>query len=307
MDESFSSSSSVKVKSLANYRSTFMDLSQSTDSELSWSIMSTTGVPQSITLPKVVRTFEDFIKVDIYTGDSDPVYWAIARAREGYGLGWATRFSVAMLAYYHTGVACKAADYEGKEFWDHLQDIYPTSARGSERRHFRGDGGAKTLSSMMAWSHDPDRWFNNFPLTYAGVRKCCENNLYAFGPYFQLKVCDYMDRCLGLKILSYDGLARNLPTEPGRAMALLGGSFNDLCRRVNELGLKAAPDFERPVGPAEVETSLCGWKTTKYKGNWFGADILDKREALKGYGVKGAQMAEWMPALVPKGTFRCEL
>jgi len=289
-----------------------MNVSGSTDSMLSWSITTPMGEQLSTDLPRVYRTFEEFIAVDIWSGDSDPVYWAVVGANREWGHGWATRFCVGMLAYYHTGTAAKAADYEGAQFWDYLESIYSTNPRGSERRHMRGAGGQATLQSMRKWSPDPLNFFG-FPTTYKGVRSNCEGRLYGFGPYFQLKICDYMDRCLGIPVLTYDGLARNLPTEPARAVKLMYPDvsheygFNALCERVNLLGLKAAPMFDRPVGPAEVETSLCGWKTTKFKGNWMGADILDKRNALKGYGDKADRMVSMMPPLVPQGTFLAEL
>jgi Alpha-glutamyl/putrescinyl thymine pyrophosphorylase clade 2 len=253
------------------------------------------------------------MRVDIYTGDSDPVYWAVDRARQVWGEGWATRFSVAMLAYYHTGLACQAAEYEGEMFWNFLKMNYPTAPRGSERRHFRGENGSKALATMERFSPNPDNFFKHFTPSYAGVKRVCESSLHSFGPYFQLKICDYMDRCLDIKIQSYAGLERNLPTEPARAIALLAPlanpvtAFSFLCNEMKQKGILAAPAFDRLVGPAEVETSLCGWKTTKYKGNWFGADILDKREALKGYGDKAAAFADMMPPLVPKGTFTCVL
>jgi hypothetical protein len=280
---------------------------------LPWSITSSKGVPQSIYLPTVVNNFTDFMLVDIYTGDSDPVYWAVDRARQQWGEGWATRFCVAMLTYYHTGIACRAADQEGEDFWNYLKLNYPTAPRGSERRHFRGAAGSKALATMEKFSPNPDDFFKHFTPSYAGVKRVCENSLHSFGPYFQLKICDYMDRCLDIKIQSYAGLERNLPTEPAKAVALMFPnsdpvkSFTFLVNEMRAKGILAAPAFDRLVSPAEVETSLCGWKTTKFKGNWFGADILDKREALKGYGDKAEALIEMMPPLVPKGTFTCVL
>jgi len=268
---------------------------------------------QSTCLPTVVNNFTDFMRVDIYTGDSDPVYWAVDRARQEWGYDWATRFCVGMLCYYHTGIAAGAADYEGEEFWDHLHHIYPVAPRGSERRHFRGEAGLGALKSFQAFSPDPREFFLKLPDSYSGVRATCEKHLKQCGPYFQLKICDYMDRCLALPIGTYAGLESNLPTEPARAIvdmipnASAPRAFARLCDEVASKGILAAPAFDRLVGPAEVETSLCGWKTTKYKGNWFGADILDKREALKGYGPKAEQMVDMMPPLVKKGTFTCVL
>ena len=290
-----------------------MDTSEVTGSTCTWLIVSAKGEQLSITLPKVVRTFEEFIKVDIYTGDSDPVYFAVARAAKHFGHEWATRFCVAMLTYYHTGTAVKAANYTGQQFWDYLREVYPTAPRASERRHFRGPAGQWAINSMAVFSPNPDKFFEQFKPTYAAIKNTCAAQLEQFGPYFVLKICDYMDRCLSMPISSYVGLATNLPSEPLKALKLMypnnsvTGAFERLVERVQATGLMAAPWFDRLAGPAEVETSLCGWKTTKYKGNWFGADIEDKRQAFKGCGKEGDLMASWMPEVPPRNMFRCEL
>jgi len=279
-----------------------------------WSIISSTGNVQSTDLPTVVRTFEEFIKVDIYCGDSDPVYWALRRAvvHPDFGWEWTTKFAVAMLAYYHMGTALKAADHDG-DFWQYLKSVYPTAPRGSERRHFRGDKGLYALHRMETHSPDPTQFFTRLPSTYKDIREYCAANLTEFGPYFVLKTVDYMDRCLRLTVGGMDALADNLPNEPAKAVKLMypemsvANGFRRMCGRVAMLDLRAAPDFGRPVGPAEVETSLCGWKTTKYKGNWFGADIASKREELSSCGARGYLLATLLPPPVRRDTFRCEL
>jgi hypothetical protein len=213
-----------------------------------------------------------------------------------------------MLAYYHTGTALAAASLDGSQFWGYLEDIYDDAPRGSERRHFRGEAGKASLRSMRSLSLEPALWFAQFGETYAEVKRTCETRLVQFGPYFQLKVCDYMDRCLGYPIRSYAGLERNLPADPAKALKLMGEDFNLLCKEVAARGIVAAPDFSRLAGPAEVETSLCGWKTTKLRGNWFGADILDKREML--HMVKGPEAAAFedlLPPVLRKDMFTCVL
>ena len=289
-----------------------MDKSSVTDSQFVWSITLPTGTESSVILPHTVKTFEDFIKVDIYTGDSDPVYWAIARARKEWGQEWATRFCVAMCAYYHTGTACKAADLEGEAFWRYLKEIYPGAPRASERRHFRGEKGLKALTAMQNFCLNPSVWFDRFPPTYIGVRQQCERELQQFGPYFQLKVCDYIT-CLGRTITSWVGLERNLPTEPADAIRHLcpedppNIAFLKLVGSVRGKGIMAPPYFDHEVGPSEVETSLCGWLTSKYRGNWFGADIQDKRDALKGHGATAEKFMTFMPPVPNKYLFKLEL
>lgn len=247
--------------------------------------------------------------IDVCTGDSDPVYWAIAKARHEWGYAWATRFSVAMLAYYHTGVAAKAADIPGPEFWMYLKQIYVNAPRGGARRHMRGTPGLAALNAMAALDPQPETWFQNFPQTYRGVQFVCEKRLQQFGPYFQLKVADLMDRCLTMPIQDWSGLETNLPGEPAKAVKMLyplksvTEGFKHLCNNAKHWDILAAPLFDRPVGPAEVETSLCGYKTTKVRGNWFGADIIDKRQALVGYGDKAHAMIEFMPPVISKDLF----
>ena len=279
---------------------------------LQWSTVSSRDTAQSIVLPTIVRTFEDYAKVDFAIGDNDPVYFAVRRARDVWGRDWAARFCVGMLAYYHMGTAVKAAEYEGAAFWDYLEEQYNTAPRGAARRHFRGSNGAKGLASMRAFAADPVQFFDNMPDTYLGIKELCQTKLAQFGPYFWLKIADYMDRCLGEEI-DYDGLQYNLSTVPAKATQILYPKFSIpeafelACRRLYNQGLLAPPTYERLIGPAEVETILCDWLHAKQGTNWLGADLITKREALFGYGDKAAQMNLWLPPVVPKGTFTCEL
>lgn len=285
-----------------------MNESDCTVSMLSWSITSSTGEQLSTTLPKVARTFEDFAKCDVYTGDIDPTYWAMNRAAREYGTGWATRFCVGMLTYYHMGTAAEAAEYEGKAFWEQLQRVFPTAPRASERRHFRAAAGWEALLAMEKLSPDPVNFFQAFPQTYRGVVSVCSNRLPQFGPYFQLKICDYMDRCLGIPIRDMFGLERNLPSFPAKAVELLQSGmtipagFMKAVERVRALNLKAPPSFDRDIGPAEVETILCDWKRAKTGSSWLGADVLDKYEAMGNH-----EMRDWLPPRVARGTFKLEL
>lgn len=290
-----------------------MDVLESKDSEYTWSTTTAKGSQLSTTLPKIVRTFEDYAKVDFAIGDNDPVYFAVVKAAETWGTNWATKFCVGMLTYYHMGTAVKAADLDGEKFWQYLASQFKTAPRGAARRHFRGVGGEQTLASMMAFAPNPINFFTQFPQTYAGVRSVCENRLWGFGPYFHLKIADYMDRCLFLPIHSYDGLGKNLSKVPGKAATILSPgvseteAFYQACHRLHQLNLLAPPTYDRPVGPAEVETILCDWLHARDGTNWLGADLIVKRQALQGSGEKGVWMADWLPPVVKQGMFKLEL
>jgi hypothetical protein len=279
-----------------------------------YSIAGPVGSTFSVKLPKKIDNFEDFCRADIVTGDIDPTYWAITKARHEWGQKWAVRFCVGMLTYYHMGTAVQAAEYEGKEFWDFLFEAYKTAPRAAERRHFRGEAGIAALRVMESRSPDPNKFFEQFSAqTYVGVKAVCEKHLAQFGPYFQLKVCDYMDRCLTMPIISYAGLEANLPTLPAKAVALMIPrvpiplAFKTICHMVDKLELLAPPLFERPLGPAEVETILCDWKRAKTGSSWLGADVVEKRIALKGYGDRAMRMMDFLPPVTPRHRFELAL
>jgi len=284
-----------------------------TDSTLSWSITSATGEMQSTTLPKVVRTFEDYATVDFALGDNDPVYFAVVNAANNWGINWATKFCVGMLTYYHMGTAVKAADLDGEEFWKHLRYVYSSAPRGAARRHFRGPAGLMSLDKMQKFSPNPVDFFTKFPQTYLGIKSVCVNQLWGFGPYFYLKIADYMDRCLDLKIHTYDGLESNLSKVPAQAAHILypelsvANAFRAAVARLQKLELLAPPHYDRLIGPAEVETILCDWLHAKNGTNWLGADLIVKRKALLGYGPKSQRMAEWLPKQVAQNRFPLEL
>lgn len=282
-------------------------------SSIPWTVRGATGTTVSTVLPRVVRTFQEFALVDSYTGDIDPTYWAIHSSRAAFGEGWAARFCVGMLTYYHTGTAAKAADYQGEDFWGFLRHVYDTAPRAAERRHFRGEVGKLALDSMEHLSPDPDQFFTKFIPSYPAIRAACELRLRQFGPYFQLKVADYMDRCLGIPVITMWDLASHLPTFPERAAKLrypsltTSSAFTACYNDLQEEGILAAPLFEREIGPAEVETILCDWKRAKSGSSWIGADVYDKRIAFRGYGDKAEAMMDMMPPLVDRQTFELRL
>lgn len=171
---------------------------------------------------------------------------------------------------------------------------------------------------MRAMSPNPDDFFHMlYPASDGGsyryVKDQVEKKLVGFGAYFVLKICDYMDRCLGMPIMSYKGLAYNLPTLPAQAAQLLTpgldvpNAFIEANSRLIPLGLLAPPLFDRLIGPAEVETILCDWKRAKYGNHIVGDDVLDKRTSLIGYGSKAERMIELFPLDFPLNTFKCEL
>ena len=113
---------------------------------------------------------------------------------------------------------------------------------------------------------------------------------------------------MNIPIRDMYGLERNLPSFPAKAVGLLHPElsiplgFQKAVERVQALGLMAPPKFDRPIGPAEVETILCDWKRAKTGSSWLGADVLDKYEAMGNHAMR-----DWLPPRVARGTFKLEL
>jgi hypothetical protein len=108
-------------------------------------------------------------------------------------------------------------------------------------------------------------------------------------------------------------LGDNLPTLPATAAKMLYPNYSIpdgfalACDRIYKLDLLAPPSFDRPIGPAEVETILCDWKRAKTGSSWIGADVVEKHMAFKGCGEKADLMAKWMPPIPDRHAFKLEL
>jgi hypothetical protein len=59
--------------------------------------------------------------------------------------------------------------------------------------------------------------------------------------------------------------------------------------------LKAPPRYTRDCGVAEAETIACMIKGYYKNGKPIGADIVDKRQALTGYGFVADEILKHMP------------
>lgn len=303
------------MKNLAEFKNTYTLDSDDRASTYTWLTTSSLGIELSTVLPKTVRDFYDYFRVDLAIGDNDPVYWAVHRAFRSphYGTAWAKRFSVAMLLYYRTDVAFRAAN-RGDEFWEYLHEIYPTAPRGTERRYFRGEQGLRVMESVEKFG-SPSQFIQavtaHSAQSFMGVRDFCQTYLAGFGPYFQLKVCDYLDRCLERPITNYAKLGRYLSREPENTLKEMYPdlpaqfAFDKVCEEVSNRYILAGPDMLRWAGPAEVETVLCDYHTAKYRGNWLGYDTGKKRAQLA--GSEFDSFRELFQPVIPEGTFKCEL
>lgn len=224
----------------------------------------------------------------IESGDLDPVYIALPRAVQDEEQ--LHRWLIAYWCYYSCGFASYASEHRGDEFWKVLmtaaENIVPAPTggrwpRGHERRHARGAQGIKMVKGLeQRYGCVPEDIVGyvveNAP-SYEGVaNRVREHTL--FGPWISFKVCDMVDRVLGIHmdfseavVFMFDDPAKaalmlwrqhfQLPesARPKDQAAVIHGVVENLKETFKDL--KAPPLFDRNIDLQEVETVLCKWKS----------------------------------------------
>ena len=144
--------------------------------------------------------------------DADPGYYAIQHS--SLPKAQQMRLVVAWCSFYNLGIAARASELSGSEFWKYLNGMYPTAQRSSERRHFRGAAGLKALAS----------WQDKWPKPEAMVEFLCDaddyfavrkkgKQVYLFGDYFYWKICD-LHEVLGFGPVDMVGSEKYSPKVP---------------------------------------------------------------------------------------------
>lgn len=241
----------------------------------------------------------DFGRRLVTTHDLDPVYDALVGAP--LTADTAARWCVAYWLYYHAGVASRAAERTGRDFWAYLLGIVATAPRGVERRHFRGAKAVDALvwigerfagpEALVDWLFGP--WAGAGP-DFVAVRARA-TALPMFGPWIAWKLADMGERCLGRPVAFADD-ALGIYRDPRQGAALVAtgdwrAAVDDATvRRVVAAlragldDLRAPPHGDRAPNVQEVETVLCKYKS-HVKGHYpLGKDSRDVAEALHGYG-----------------------
>lgn len=244
--------------------------------------------------------FSAFARTMVQTGDLDPVYIAVVKARmEREQLArWLLTYGL----FYHVGVASWMSEKEDGEFWNHIhlaaenETHSPAGGRwprASERRHFRGQFSVDCVERLAKRYPQPEE----FMLYISGaaphvheVRNRVEEHK-GFGGWASFKFADLTDRVWGvpvefdLKTAMYD-----TPTKGALLVHELEwneepGSLEDAVRTSQELfelgtrGLLAPPLEDRSLGFAELETALCKFKSYRKGSYHIGKDIIECREA----------------------------
>lgn len=227
----------------------------------------------------------DFGKHLLDSGDLDPVYIALHKAE--LPDAQLKRWLLAYWCFYHCGVASYISERGGGSYWDAMIEAASNKEpaphggrweRGHERRHFRGAAAVSAVSEMS--SDQPEGIVKDmidrapsFQAVSAQARL-----LPLFGPWISFKVCDMLDRVLGVTVdmeqahvfmfkepreaaLMLWRQEMRLPAnaKPKSEETVLEAVVDELITRFEDY--QAPPLYDRAVGLPEVETILCKWKS----------------------------------------------
>lgn len=196
--------------------------------------------------------------------DADPGYMLLHRAK--LSKAQKLRYVLAWCTFYNPGLAARASDFQGPDFYRFLRDVYPTAKRASERRHFRGQAGLNALASWEAKYPKPEAMIEAcFGATYMQVR----NNMQPMaqmGDYFYWKLADIQDTVLNMPV-DFTGCERYMPKVPKQGAQMIGDLENtfDLVETMTEITQYVEHvDYpikqDRTLALQEAETVCCVFK-----------------------------------------------
>lgn len=197
--------------------------------------------------------------------------------------------------------------------------------RAAERRHFRGQ---KCVDAVLWFSSkSPEEWVRGLLVLAETSTHQTETSVMKkvqvwplFGPWISFKVADMMERVYGANIV-FSPKSILMYDEPRAALGLLARgplsqSKDETERRAHSVLLKdgqdegwwyeqllvyfsnahrAPPRGDRPVGPQELETILCKYKSMRGGHYHVGKDIAEHRQALAGWGETAERLLRHYP------------
>lgn len=274
-------------------------------------------------------TYKQFGTILILTGDLDPVYVMLARARLDKEV--LARFCLAYWLFYHVGVAAQIAQRPSDKFFRECLKQYRVCPRGTERRHFRGVKGLECINHLEKISHNRPEWIVGFifgnehdkksrtaigsQMPFSAVRDRVLS-LPQFGPWMAFKIADMGERVLGYKI-DFSNCNLQMYKDPVKGAALVrygdpehsitGRGINQaLARLAKRFGGMTAPPvvdgvWSRMCNLQEFETVLCKYKSY-HNGHYPpGKDWKEVRHVLKGAGTLAKRLRKTM------GTFKAQV
>jgi len=223
-------------------------------------------------------SMKTFARDLVLTGELDPMYIMMRRI-DNYDKK--VRFVTHFFLFYDAGGAAKCMESQVR-FWDYVTNGYPLFKRGTERRHFRGENGAKAIKILSALGNLDNMWdaIYGVNLKIMAGKQIPGSQI---GPYFQWKAMDILDRVFGDEVLlSLPDAMKFLPDEPRKCAKAIWPNKN-LSWVLDEVAgwigdLPAPGAHTRNCAYSEAETILCainGLRKGSYK---FGQD-LERRHA----------------------------
>jgi hypothetical protein len=238
----------------------------------------------------MISRWDDFARLTVQTGDLDPMYDMMAKARQIKGDRWINRYALHFFMFYDAGGAARCAN-DDTPFWSYVTNGYHLFRRGTERRHFRGDNGKTAVVSIQLKGEPEAVWSRMSAPTYTNLLANINQNFQQcqIGPYFAWKAMDILDRCLGFPvILTRAEAVKGIPDQPKEcAKAVfphlsLGDALDTVVDAIKDL---PAPGVDnRNCGYSEAETVLCmlkGYFITKT--HTIGDDVDEKHEQMKDF------------------------
>lgn len=233
----------------------------------------------------------EFGKQLLKTNDLDPVY--VLLHHSDLSLSEMKQWLIAYWCFYHMGTASWIMD-DPRKFWSRFEKAagskeYP---RSSERRHFRGENARKSYEYLRQRTVD-GLWED------LRGKETCDEVMRAvqlwvgFGPWISFKVADMLERVCGLPIAFGVGdvYLFDSPREGAeRLRESVGKPVPDESLNTWAVGyllkklrgyVQAPPARDRELGPQEVETVLCKWKSYLNGHYEVGEDIRHCREGLE--------------------------
>lgn len=259
-------------------------------------------------------SWKTFTKKIFKNWDADPGYYAIQQTP--MKTSQRLRLAVAWCSFYNLGIAAKASEYQGHEFYDYLKAIYPTAKRASERRHFRGRAGMAALEQWQEKWPRPEALAEHMQgESYFEVRKKGQQ-VAQYGDYFYWKWCD-LNEVLFNNQVDMTGSAKHSPKVPQQGAELIykmthpqeedlwgvEQNVESMYNKIVDYGRRKhihCPIMDREFGIAEAETVCCVYKQMVNGGYVYGSRTAKAVARLEALSSRTAQkMTETLLGLTP--------
>lgn len=257
-----------------------------------------------------------FGKALLETGDLDPIYIMLWKAKDKLGHNKLYRWLLAYWWFYHAGVASTISALDGLGFYERALRLAQTKGtpRGTERRHFRGQACVNSIDWFSDHCVRPESAVERL------IERCdsvddvlhfVKNKWPLFGPWIGFKIADMLER-LDIAPIKFPIKTLDMYSEPTKGAALAAKRFpklwsenqddpppdtTDVVKHLIKVfsKYKAPPRYERPVNVQEIETILCKWKSHLNGHYPVGKDTKEIKHALRGWGKTAEMLRSYLP------------